>query len=260
MIIQRLFSSKEQKARRAKWEIENGVKPGTEEYIRNSAKGIKKKTEKAGINLSEKDAINAAKKRLSRGDGGEFKAAMNEGRWRTMDALHGTNDNIKRNGVDSMGITFDKLNFKRHIKESKPSTDLFKKEAEEDYNKRIKPGLDRKEKNRQIAELGNKKGKEAAAKRDSQIKQENSKLRNEFRNRVKEYKEEKTKKAAESKASIAKHEAKAAELRAKKEAGKMLKKGGKIALATGGAIAAGVGAKKLYDKKKKDSKKEKESQ
>ena len=32
------------------------------------------------------------------------------------------------------------------------------------------------------------------------------------------------------------------------------KKGGKIALATGGVIAAGVGAKKLYDKKKKDSK------
>ena len=62
--------------------------------------------------------------------------------------------------------------------------------------------------------------------------------------------ERKAEKAAKSKASIAKHEAKAAELRAKKEAGKMLKKGGKIALATGGAIAAGIGAKKLADKKK----------
>ena len=54
--------------------------------------------------------------------------------------------------------------------------------------------------------------------------------------------------------SLTKHEAKAAKLRAKKEAGeqlkKNLKKGGKIALATGGAVAAGIGAKKLYDKKK----------
>ena len=109
-----------------------------------------------------------------------------------------------------------------------------------------------KEEAKQIAELGNKKGKEAAAKKDLQIKQENSKLRNEFRDRVKEYKEKKAleKKAADSKASIAKHEAKAAELRAKKETGKMLKKGGKIALATGGVVAAGIGAKKLVDKKK----------
>ena len=50
--------------------------------------------------------------------------------------------------------------------------------------------------------------------------------------------------------SLVKHEAKAAKLRAKKEAGKMLKKGGKIALATGGVVAAGIGAKKLADKKK----------
>ena len=81
---------------------------------------------------------------------------------------------------------------------------------------------------------------------------------------LKEAKEVAKKKAEESRASIAKHEAKAAELRAKKEAGeqlkKNLKKGGKIALATGGVVAAGMGAKKLYDKKvKKDSKKEKES-
>lgn len=66
--------------------------------------------------------------------------------------------------------------------------------------------------------------------------------------------ERKAEKAAKSKASIAKHEAKAAELRAKKELGKNLKKGGKIALATGGVVAAGIGAKKLVDKKK--SKKE----
>jgi Cft2 family RNA processing exonuclease len=56
------------------------------------------------------------------------------------------------------------------------------------------------------------------------------------------------------KKSIAEHEKKAAELRAKKEAGeqlkKNLKKGGKIALATGGVVAAGIGAKKLVDKKK----------
>ena len=35
-----------------------------------------------------------------------------------------------------------------------------------------------------------------------------------------------------------------------KKAAKMLKKGGKIALATGGVVAAGIGAKKLVDKKK----------
>ena len=38
-----------------------------------------------------------------------------------------------------------------------------------------------------------------------------------------------------------------------------LKKGGKIALAAGGTVAAGIGAKKLYDKKKKKDSKEKES-
>jgi len=71
---------------------------------------------------------------------------------------------------------------------------------------------------------------------------------------LKEAKEAAKKKAEDSKVSIAKHEAKAAELRAKKDAGeqlkKNLKKGGKIALATGGVVAAGIGAKKLADKKK----------
>ena len=70
-------------------------------------------------------------------------------------------------------------------------------------------------------------------------------------------KEEKAAKEAAKKASkesIAKHEAKAAELRAKKEAAEKLKgnlkKGGIGALAIGGTVAAGYGAKKLYDKKK----------
>lgn len=61
-------------------------------------------------------------------------------------------------------------------------------------------------------------------------------------------------KLIESVTSIGRHRLKAAELRAKKEAGeqlkKDLKKGGKIALATGGVVAAGIGAKKLVDKKK----------
>lgn len=61
--------------------------------------------------------------------------------------------------------------------------------------------------------------------------------------------------------SIAKHEAKAAELRAKKEAGirlkKNLKRGGIGALAVGGAVAAGIGAKKLMDNKKAEKEKEK---
>jgi len=61
--------------------------------------------------------------------------------------------------------------------------------------------------------------------------------------------EEAVRRAAKSKDSIARHEAKAAELRAKKKTGEILKKGGKIALATGGVVAAGYGAKKLYDKK-----------
>ena len=68
---------------------------------------------------------------------------------------------------------------------------------------------------------------------------------------------ENRKRREQVKESIANHEAKASELRAKKELGKNLKKGGKIALATGGVIAAGIGAKKLYDKKK--AKKEEKS-
>ncbi len=65
------------------------------------------------------------------------------------------------------------------------------------------------------------------------------------------------KRAAEP--SIAKHEAKANELRAKKEAGirlkKNLKKAGKGALIAGGVVAAGIGAKKLTNKKKEKSEK-----
>ena len=74
--------------------------------------------------------------------------------------------------------------------------------------------------------------------------------------RAKRKEEKEAKEAAKkaSKESIAKHEAKAAELRAKKEAAEKLKgnlkKGGIGALAIGGAVAAGYGAKKLYDKKK----------
>ena len=60
--------------------------------------------------------------------------------------------------------------------------------------------------------------------------------------------EEAARRAKESKESIARHEAKAAELRAKKKTGEMLKKGGKAALVTGGVVAAGYGAKKLYNK------------
>lgn len=105
---------------------------------------------------------------------------------------------------------------------------------------------------KQIAESGNKRGKEAVAKRDLQIRQENSKLRNEFRNRVKEYKEKRAKKVAESRASIAKHEAKAAELRAKKAMFKNLKTAGKVGLGAAALVGGGVVAKKIYDKKKKD--------
>ena len=105
---------------------------------------------------------------------------------------------------------------------------------------------------KQIAESGNKRGKEAVAKRDLQIRQENSKLRNEFRNRVKEYKEKRAKKVAESRASIAKHEARVAELRAKKAMFKNLKTAGKVGLGAAALVGSGVVAKKIYDKKKKD--------
>lgn len=105
---------------------------------------------------------------------------------------------------------------------------------------------------KQIAESGNKRGKEAVAKRDLQIRQENSKLRNEFRNRVKEYKEKRAKKVAESGGPIVKHEAKAAELRAKKAMFKNLKTAGKVGLGAAALVGGGVVAKKIYDKRKKD--------
>ena len=61
IILRKIFSSKAQKARRAKWEIETGAqtRPGTEkimkEYIDDTAKYIKKTAKKAGINLSKEE-------------------------------------------------------------------------------------------------------------------------------------------------------------------------------------------------------------
>ncbi len=145
--VQKEFNSKAQKARRTKWEIKNATakltRPGTEEYFRDTVEEVKEKAKEAGISLSEKDAVNSAKKRISRREGGEFKMAMKTGKWRTMDALHSTNDNIKRNGVNPIGLDLDELNFKRNIKRSTPSTDLFKKEAAEDKAKYSKVNSNR---------------------------------------------------------------------------------------------------------------------
>ena len=218
MIIQRLFSSKEQKARRAKWETENQSRPSQEDIDRQ-LKDPRSKMEKEldrelGIKdnprykKTEKEAIEAAKKRNTR-----FENKMN-----------GEYDPLVDKG--SKADRRLRMVFGNHP--DRPNTELYKKEALQDHWKGVSDRFDAAEKKKKLVEKVDEYEKKEA--------------------------ERKAKKAAESKASIAKHEAKAAELRAKKEAGeqlkKNLKKGGKIALATGGVVAAGVGAKKLYDKKK----------
>ena len=199
MIIQRLFSSKAQKARRAKWETENQSRPSQKD-IDHQLKDPRSKMEKEldrelgrkdnpRYNKTQKEAIDAAKKKNFRSDL----------RWKNTAADELATDPAIR----------------REFRENKAQILKRRKQASKELEESVK-----------------KLEKERA---DEEAKKEV---------------ERKAKKAAESKASIAKHEAKAAELRAKKEAGKMLKKGGKIALATGGVVAAGIGAKKLADKKK----------
>ena len=211
MIIQRLFSSKAQKARRAKWETENQSRPSQKD-IDHQLKDPRSKMEKEldrelGIkdnpryNKTQKEAIDDAKKRNARFEN-------------------------KFNGHDPLkdGKSERKLAMIFGNHPDRPNTNLYRKEGWEDFNKGLRD-----------APVAAERKKKLAEKVDEYEKKEI---------------ERKAKKAAESKASIAKHEAKAAGLRAKKEAGKMLKKGGKIALATGGVVAAGIGAKKLADKKK----------
>lgn len=253
MIVQRLFSSKAQKARRAKWEIQKQGRPSDME-IKNikigrgdiedpDFPGWKKKNAPKKA-LTEKEAIDAAKKHNARRGSSVSdkvrKLAISEGHSKTYDVLDRNNEHISNSSTRLVHKVGGK-----HFEESKPSTNLFKKEAKEDYNKKTKPGVDKKAAEQKAKEEADRKIKEAEQKAKEAEKMAKKKAEEEKWEAVR-----KAEKAAKSKASIAKHEAKAAELRAKKEAGKMLKKGGKIALATGGVVAAGIGAKKLADKKK----------
>ena len=209
MIIQRLFSSKEQKARRAKFDLSQH-KIASKENAEESKKLLET------LHKSGKHDIDSAITAVDK----HFK------RYRVKEGVGGNEANksdlnlrkAKLSSKKILGKKYDSFGFT--ALGAKPNTDIFKKEAEEDFNKGLRDAPGASEKKKKLAE------------------------------KVEEHDREKAKKAAESKASIAKHEAKAAELRAKKEAGKMLKKGGKIALATGGVVAAGIGAKKLADKKK----------
>ena len=192
MIIQRLFSSKAQKARLKKLRLSEGRDPFSEMYeatdiAHKKDKGIKKTAEKTG--KSYEFLFKKAQEKTNLGEAAIIK------------------NNRGENRLDSNTIHRDKL----ADKQTKAGFKSYKDKQKEEISK-IK----------------------AAKKKEADIK---------------------AKKAAESKASIAKHEAKAAELRAKKELGKKIKTGGKIALATGGVVAASVGAKKLIDKKKAKKKK-----
>ena len=236
MIIQRLFSSSSREQKEFARRDYEGLNEEEKKILKNRrsdyAKGLRKAYRSSMDGISKLDPHSNVMKSTLEIDGGGVVSNVKQTTTRGY-LDRGPITELHKNGVRNNLINKTLPEVKQILREES------KKEA------------------KQIAELGNKKGKEAAAERDLQIKQENSKLRNEFRDRVKEYKaakkkeaERKAEKAAKSKASIAKHEAKAAELRAKKETGKMLKKGGKIALATGGVVAAGIGAKKLADKKK----------
>jgi hypothetical protein len=213
MIIQRLFSSKEQKARRAKFDLSQH-KIASKENAEESKKLLET------LHKSGKHDIDSAITAVDK----HFK------RYRVKEGVGGNEANksdlnLRKSKLSSKKILGKEYNsFGFTALGAKPNTDIFKKEAEEDFNKGLRDAPGASEKKKKLAE------------------------------KVDKYEKKEAEKAAKSKASIAKHEAKAAELRAKKEAGeqlkKNLKKGGKIALATGGVVAAGIGAKKLADKKK----------
>ena len=214
---QKEFNSKAQKARRAKWETENQSRPSQKDIdrqLKDSRSRVEKELDKE---LGIKDNPRYKKTEKEAIEAAKKRNARYENKFNGHDPLKDGASKSERKLAMIFGNHPDR-----------PNTNLYRKEGWEDFNKGLRDAPVAAERKKKLAEKADEYEKKEA--------------------------ERKAKKDAESKASIAKHEAKAADLRAKNEAGeqlkKNLKKGGKIALATGGAIAAGIGAKKLIDKKK----------
>ena len=185
MIIQRLFSSKEQKARRRKWDMDQAMKQGEQTEAVSQAKMLGKDKTNKLLNKYTKN---------------------------TKTGLEG-------------GIEFDG----KRILADKVTRTTVKNRKE----------LDEMERARMLVQEGREKSR---AKNKAWFEgNKNYNINDHINDKADDVRGRSHKihyeKALKNKIS-------------EKKAGKMLKKGGKIALATGGVVAAGIGAKKLVDKKK----------
>ena len=216
MIIQRLFSSKAQKARRRAYDLQQG----------SSAKYANVKPLFDFDGPSDKEILSDAQSQDKM-----------IGRKKTMDLIKKGEDSTvgSSKGIMSKTVSYDatKIKNKKELDEINRARNLLRAGRDRNRDREFKGLYEGKKEN--VNDIINKK--------------KTDKIPNKW-NRKDAVEQSKITNPKQVKESIAKHEAKAAELRAKKEAGKMLKKGGKIALATGGVVAAGIGAKKLVDKKK----------
>lgn len=267
VIRQKEFNSKAQKERRAKWDIANtkGKRPsdGLVEDIKISRGDIpdpdfpdwpKKNAPKT--KMTEKEALDAAKKHIGR-KGGVRKLSVKEGLVRSFDVLEGNNN--KPQNLRKLDHTVNKG---KVFEDSKPNTELFKKEAIEDVYKGVRDLPGASEKKKSLIKRANEYEKTKA---QSEIKKA---IKDSYRpiyfhengeiSKPNKFDEKSLKDLGDS---IAKHRAKAAELRAKKVAGqklvKNLKTAGKVGIGVAGAAGIGYGIKKAVDKNKKENGKEK---
>ena len=192
MIIQRLFSSKEQKARRAKWDEKVAEDIWGKQVDEKTAKRVGRDSQKLNtVSLDKKSGKarvnyeNSKIQDLTRRDKNEI--------------LNAVNGEKKLNSS-----TFDKI-----VNRSKELDGrIISKTVEKDLPVEDKLNKLTKSSKLQIKLIGRQNNLKNLEDKAIEKAKNNKKLKENF------------------------------------------KKGGKIALATGGAIAAGVGAKKLYDKKK----------
>jgi len=229
MIIQRLFSSKEQKARKEKYEVLKG-----QDLVDQRNRGFHKTADEV-LNQADREKLPENHPKVRQASELKARAIINDQLSQEVkkDPKIGTNFTNGREGILNQHKVFNKrlarsgMNLEEFIR----SGGIIKRNEQN------------KKRPRGVKKARGEKTQTTPRSYNSRFKSLNKESQNKL--------VEKIETRRKVKASIAKHEAKVAELRAKKEAGKMLKKGGKIALATGGAVAAGIGAKKLYDKKKK---------
>lgn len=233
MIIQRLFSSKAQKKLREKYEVLKG-----QDLIDRDNKVFHKDADEA--------LKRAAKNKLPEGHPTVKSAAELKARAIINDQI---SEEIRKNPQVESNIS--EGGRKLFINNQKVYNKKLARSGMNQENFLRSGGVRARNEKNKNRPRGIKKVKGEKVNSNGGRSNMNKDLRASFLNREHQEKfYENIKRREQVKESIANHESKAAELRAKKELGKNLKKGGKIALATGGVVAAGIGAKKLADKKK----------